>query len=295
MPITAKCDACSAQFKVKNELAGKKVKCPKCSSPFKIPAPAAAAARPKQQAAAADEFRLAPAPSVPKHNPMLDLLDQAGVEATPRGPVCNNCGAELSAMAIICVECGFNNETGQQLETTTVKDDGGLVDTGMTDAEKMLARAEKEIDESPVSASEQNFGDGADSFLLAIVCIVVALVLTGLGVGTIFVMDKIGENVNTALISMYGSLSIYIFCAIWITIVGFRAKAIHGVACILTGGLWCIVFGFMTGRALLIPTLICLFAIIIGVISYLVAANSDGKRAQLIEAAIQFADIVTIV
>lgn len=292
MPITAQCDSCSAKFKVKDQLAGKTVKCPKCAKPFTIRS--AVQAKPKA-AAAADEYSLAPAPVVPKHNPMLDLLDQAGVEATPRGPVCHHCGAEMPANSVICIECGYNIETGKQLETTSYADDGGFVEAGMSDAEKMLARAEQEIDESPVSADDQNFGDGADSFLLAVVCVVIALVLTGIGVGTIFVMDKIGENVNTALISMFGSMAMYLFCAIWITIVGFRAKPVHGLACLLTGGLYCIVFGFMMGRALLMPTLICLFAIVIGLISFAVAAAGSDRRTQLIEAATQFADIVTIV
>ena len=299
MPITAKCDSCNAQFKVKDAMAGKKVKCPKCQQPFQIPKPNAApkpsVAKTQQQSApaAADEYSLAPpVPAAPRHNPMLDLLEKAGVESTPRGPVCPECGAEISPTAVVCVECGYNLETGQQLETHAIDDGGGIAEAGMSDAEKMIARAEQEIDESPVSSSEQDFGDGADSIFLAIVCVVVAVVLTGLGVGTIFVMDAIGEQINTALISMFGSIAIYLFCAIWITIVAFRAKPIHGVACLFTGGVYCIIFGFMMGRTLLLPTLICIAGLAIGGISYAVAAS---QNAQLLESATQFVDIVTIV
>ena len=289
MPIAAQCTSCSVKFQVKDEWAGKRVKCPKCSKPFQIPKPAAPKQKPKAQGGA-DTFSLAPA--VPRQsNPMLDLLDDVGVESTPRGPVCNNCGSELSTMAIICVECGFNNETGKQLETTTYKEPG-VIDEGMTDAEKMLARAEQEIDETPVSAKDQDFGDGADSFLIAAVALVVAAILIGTGVGIILVMDKVGENINTALISMFGSLAIYVFCAAWISFFAFRAKAIHGLGCLLSAGLYCIVFGFMQGKALFLQAAICCAAIAIGIISYLVYTNSEGRSSMLLIEAVQ---IVTTV
>ena len=294
MPITAKCSSCTAQFKVKSELAGRTVKCPKCSQPFKIPAAGKTAqAQQKKPAPAADEYNLAPPTPVTSHNPMLDLLEQAGVEAKPRGPVCDSCGSELSPTAIICVECGYNTETGKQLDSSTASSASELED-GRSDAEKLLARAEQEIDDSPIGSEDQDFGDGADSFVLAMVCVVGALVLTGIGVGTIFVMDAIGDQVNTALISVFGSLAMYLFCAGWITIIGFQAKSIHGIACLFTGGLYAIVFGFMNGKALLIPTLITLFSIVIGAISYAVYINSEGT-AELLNGASEVFQIAIMV
>ena len=41
MPIKVKCGSCSAAFSAKDGLAGKTVKCPKCSSPLRVPAAAA--------------------------------------------------------------------------------------------------------------------------------------------------------------------------------------------------------------------------------------------------------------
>jgi predicted Zn finger-like uncharacterized protein len=41
MPISVHCPSCSAAFKVKDEYAGKRAKCPKCSEPLTIPAAAA--------------------------------------------------------------------------------------------------------------------------------------------------------------------------------------------------------------------------------------------------------------
>ena len=213
---------------------------------------------------------------------MLDLLDTAGVESTPSGPVCTNCGAELSPMAIICIECGYNNDTGKQLETATYADPG-VVDAGMTDAEKMLARAEKEIDEMPVGASEQDFGDGADSFLIAGVAFVVAAILVGVGLGVMFTMDKIGEEVNTGLISFFGAVGLYLFCVAWITYIAFKAKPLHGVICMFSGGLYCIIFGFLQGKALLLPTILCIVALLIGLISWIYVSSQSAMLLESVE------------
>lgn len=288
MPITAQCDSCTAKFKVKEELAGKKVKCPKCSKPFTIKAVSKAKPNPKPKPKskpikkAVDEFDLAPATPRMAANPMLDLLDTAGVESTPKGPVCTNCGSELSPMAIICIECGFNNDTGKQLETATYSDPG-VVDSGMTDAEKILAKAEKEIDEMPVSAADQDFGDGADSFLIAGVALVGAAILVGIGLGVMFTMDKIGEEVNTGLISFFGAIGLYLFCVAWITFIAFKAKPLHGVICMFSGGLYCIIFGFMQGKALLMPTIICLISMLIGLISWIYVSSQSAMLLESVE------------
>jgi predicted Zn finger-like uncharacterized protein len=42
MPLTVQCSGCSRQFRVPDETAGKKVKCPKCQTVFIVPTPAAA-------------------------------------------------------------------------------------------------------------------------------------------------------------------------------------------------------------------------------------------------------------
>ena len=295
MPIAAQCKSCSTKLKVRDNLAGKRVKCPKCSEPLSIPGgkspakPAAqAAAKPAAKPQQAPPKKAAAKPPAadggynlaPAHNPMLDLLDDAGVESAPRGPICNNCGCDLSPLAIICVECGFNNDTGKQLETTVA---GKTDQAGMSETDKMMARAEEEIDESPISAAQQDFGDGADSIVIAVVAVIGTLILVAIGVGVIYLMDKVGENINTPLISMFGSIAMYIFCATWIMTVAFRAKAAHGLGCLFSGGLYGIVFGFMQGRALLLPTLICIFSIFIGLLSGWMAGFEEDAMLQTIQ------------
>jgi len=95
--IAVKCD-CGKSFSAKPELAGKKVKCPGCGKPILIKA--AAAKR-----------------SAPKAEPTLDdLFDEVGF-ATGDGPGkrCPECRAEMKPEAIICIDCGYNENLGKRM------------------------------------------------------------------------------------------------------------------------------------------------------------------------------------
>lgn len=270
MTIKAKCGSCNKGFLAKDSLAGREVKCPSCKKPLKIPG---------KQPSPARSVIAASRPQA--HNPLLDLLDEAGVEAMPRGPVCENCGAEVGPNAVICVSCGYNLATGQRLETAVFDDPGAAEVVGMTDVEKIMARAEKDIEDMPVSAYGQNFGDGADSILIAVVSLVFLAILVSIGVGTIFVMDQLGTVVDSSVISFFASTALAIGCAIWITIVAFMTKPTQGMICLATAGLYCVIFGFMQGRALIVPTIILLVALLIGFASSFFAFKEDGPLGML--------------
>ncbi len=268
MTIKAQCGSCGTGFQAKDSLAGKRVKCPKCDQPIMIgttitppsPGQVGAMARP----ATIGSRKTAPTPA---YNPLLDLLDEVKVKSAVRGPMCPNCSAELRTGAILCVACGFNIETGKRLKTSVSDDEGddiGIADVGMTDADKIMAKAEKDIDDMPVTSHGQDFGDGADSFLIAAVAGVILLVLIGAGLTVVLTMETITQYVASYFISFLASLVLAVCMAVWITIVAFLQKPAHGVACVFTGGLWCIVFGFMQGKQLLVPTVVLLASLIIG-------------------------------
>ena len=107
MPISIACK-CGQKFAAKDSLAGKTVKCPKCGQPLKIPK-----SGPDSAEAAVKES----APGLNSSNPLHDLLDEVGVTASATGRRCSECGADLTPEAIICIQCGFNTETGKQLKT----------------------------------------------------------------------------------------------------------------------------------------------------------------------------------
>lgn len=261
MSIKARCDGCGVGFQAKDSLAGKRVKCPKCSQPILIP---------KSSGSSRTQAKSVPASAggSKAYNPLLDLLDEVEVKRTG-GPMCPNCSAALTPTAVVCVECGFNIETGEQLTTSVYDDeeDTGVADIGMTDADRIMAKAEKDIDDMPVTSHGQDFGDGADSFLIAAVAGIILLVLVGIGLTIIFTMDIVSQSIASWFISFIASVLLAVTMSIWITIVAFLQKPGHGIACILTAGLWCVVFGFLQGRQLIVPTVILLMSFIIGAAS----------------------------
>lgn len=89
MPIQVKC-ACGASFKVKDEMAGKKGKCPRCAGPIVVPA-------------------AAPAPELALE---LEPTTDVGL-ARPSAPPCRSCGNVYPPQILICTSCGIELATGQ--------------------------------------------------------------------------------------------------------------------------------------------------------------------------------------
>lgn len=247
MPIKVNCPSCSASFKAKDELAGRRVKCPKCKQAITIPKP-----------------NLTPQVAG-GYNPLLDLLEDEDVRAVARGPVCGNCGMEVTPGSVICIDCGFNLETGSQLETEIEEDDFAFSsDSTMTDAERIMAKAEKDIEDMPVSADEIDFGDGSESYLIALIAGGIGLALIAAGLVVILSMEQLATVVSTAAISFTASVILYFAMGIWVTIIAFKVSQVQGMVSIFTGFMWCIVFGFMQGKTLLLPSIIMIATLIMG-------------------------------
>jgi ssDNA-binding Zn-finger/Zn-ribbon topoisomerase 1 len=150
MPIKVTC-ACGQSFAAKDELAGRTVKCPKCSRPLVIPktgaaggAPAApTATRPQQSAAAAGPAPAAPpAPAYPSGG----LFDEVGLPSAPTGTIpCPGCRTPMPMGAIVCVQCGYNMKLGRRMETLRIGADGTGESGSVTDM--FLARAARTLEE----------------------------------------------------------------------------------------------------------------------------------------------------
>ena len=105
MAVTFRCTHCEKRIKGREELVGRKVRCPGCQESFVAgadgdePAAAVKSAKPKPAAAKA------PAPAA---------VDDAhyGIENIDTRSRCPNC-AELMVdeTAIICIHCGYNTQT----------------------------------------------------------------------------------------------------------------------------------------------------------------------------------------
>lgn len=260
MPIPTNCQ-CGFSFAAKDTLAGRQVKCPRCTQVIQVPNAA-------QVAAGA-------ATSGPRVNKkLLDLLDEAGVKSTPQGPICPACGDEMNASAVICVNCGYNVATGQYLDTYAEEDVGGVETVGMTDADKIMAKAESEIEESPIGAEDQDFGDGADSYVIAVAAMAILGVLVLVGLSVVLIMESLTSAVSTELISGIASVGIAMGCGLWITIIAFKSKPGHGVACVASIGLYCPIYGFIQGRGTILAAIVMIAAFVIGGISWIVFLSS---------------------
>lgn len=245
MPIKVSC-SCGQSFKAKDELGGKKVRCPKCQNPLTIPA--AAIATPQL-----DDFALAPAEDVPKYNPLEDLLAEEGVKEATSGPTCPSCGEGISPTAILCVQCGFNLTTGEKISMSEFDDDDddeAIRMAGMSETDKMLYKAEKELEGTPISAEGEKFGDEGDSYFVAIGAILGALLLTGLAVGGVIAMDSI-EGFNPFYVSRAASVIGWLVCWFLCVFLAFRESQTQGLLCLCTVSLYGIFFYVWTRGYLL--------------------------------------------
>lgn len=181
MPIKVSC-SCGQSFAAKDEMAGKTVKCPKCKQPLTIPRAGSAGrpSAPRGQGASAGAAQQAaranpqPTPRVqPAGGDLGDLFDEIGIAAAApdAGPPCPSCGKALKRGAVLCVECGFNLQTGQRLASmAAAAPPSGHGDPLAGQAEALVAKAAEEIAKTPISAEGEDFGEGSNplAWLLAI-------------------------------------------------------------------------------------------------------------------------------
>jgi ribosomal protein S27E len=137
MALSVQCGQCGKEFRVKDELAGKRVKCSACGQPIAIPAAAGRAVAPAPKGAPAAKGPPAPAraPSAPR-SPGLppppgsvhDLLDDATVGklvaptiVMPGQMLCPNCAKAIPMGAAVCTFCGFDFRAGKTTRVVTEK------------------------------------------------------------------------------------------------------------------------------------------------------------------------------
>lgn len=229
MPIKTTCN-CGFSFNAKDQLAGRKVKCPRCSRALQIPDGAGVASAAKATMAATAS-QAVPPKSKNVNKALMDLLDEEGVDGIAQGPICSSCGSVMSAASVICVNCGYNTATGEFLETE-IDVDTGIEAVGVTDADKLMMQAESEIDENPITAVNQDFGDGADSYVIALGAVAVAGVLMLIGLAIVLVMEFVTDEINPAWISLIVATIVGPICQFYLLIVAFLDSKTEGLLCL---------------------------------------------------------------
>jgi hypothetical protein len=160
---------------------------------------------------------------------------------------------------VICIECGFNQETGDRLTTEASED--VAAGANMSGTEQMMRKAERDLEDIPISTDEDDFGDGAESYIIALVAAFFGAILLGICMAVILSMEQLSQLMAPAGISFIASILLYVGMAAWLTIVAFKAATGHGIACVASGGLYCPIFGFMQGKTLLLPAIVMLVAL----------------------------------
>lgn len=118
--ITVRCP-CSAKLKVPATAAGRKIRCPKCKEAFTVPAMPA----PKETVEPAAEPAADPSDGL---SVMEQLVQQERTATTKSAPEpaqmktsCPGCGAAIPGNAALCVQCGYNLQTGKQTKEANLR------------------------------------------------------------------------------------------------------------------------------------------------------------------------------
>ncbi len=237
MPIKVVCQ-CGQQFAAKDEMAGKRVKCPKCGQPLTIGAPQQA--QPQQPPAQPQQPQ---APATPAMSGGLgDLLDEIGSPAQASGPQCPACGAEVQPGAIICVECGFNSQTGERIQSAV---QAQQQQAEMSDAERLIQKAEAEIAASPMQGAKYDYGgEGVKTYMVAlglIVGVAIALVIIGVFIvhANTYVFAKNDDGTfNPERIKQFGIQVVagLILLYVWVDVIGlaFVESPVQGLIALAT-------------------------------------------------------------
>jgi len=99
MSIKVTCQ-CRATYSVKDELAGKRVKCPKCQQPITIPAAEAVVSLSTRPSLSTTE------------TPSAESAEPAAV-----APPCPSCGQPMPEDKMVCTNCNYSRRLGRRLSS----------------------------------------------------------------------------------------------------------------------------------------------------------------------------------
>ena len=177
MPIQLKC-TCGKAVSVRDEMAGKAVKCPACQSVIRVPTVGAAKPAPSSAAKPASSGTPRAATAKPADDfgagAMDDLFNEAGFQLRT-GKACPSCFEPIAADAVLCTKCGFNLETGTKVRAHVAE----YEDAQSGDA--ILKKAARDLELAQKMQDKMAAGSGMPWWMLALVLFMLASV-TGVGV-----------------------------------------------------------------------------------------------------------------
>ncbi len=210
MPISVTC-SCGKTLQVRDDLAGKAVKCPSCQAVLKVGSGSAAAPKPAApQPTAAKPGAAKPAPAVAQAArptagsapAALNRAPAAGVAAGGDGALdrlfeeegfklrtgkyCPACAELLQPGAVLCTKCGFHLEAGTKLQghQLELEEEHG--------AEAALRRAANDMKRAK-ELDERLQGAGMPPWMMAMILYLLVSV-AGVGVAAVNVANRSKEN-----------------------------------------------------------------------------------------------------
>lgn len=297
MPIPIRC-SCGKAFNLKDELAGKAIKCPDCQAVIRVPAAgggkpiaaggAAAAkstAKPAAPAAASGARPAAARPATPQPTPrpaatrpavapapkgeLDDLFQEAGFEMKT-GKTCPSCFQSLPKEAMLCVHCGFHFESGAKVAGHQTE-----LDDEMSGA-AALKKAARDLASAKTMQEKMTSGAGMPWWLLGLIFFILVSVT---GVAVVAVNNarreedaKLAFNWQATLLGLIGGAFTTVGTGAYFTVLfkAFKENVKQGLLSVIP--LYLIYFGFSRFREAGKPLLLAIVLLAAG-IGMLVGAN----------------------
>jgi len=302
MPIPIRC-SCGKAFNLKDEMAGKAVKCPTCQAVIRVPAaggakptsaagakPTAAPAKPAAPAAAKPArpgnaqpsatrpattrpAAARPAAPVAAKGELDDLFREAGFEMKT-GKTCPSCFESMPKEAMLCVRCGFHFESGAKVVGHQTE-----LDDEMSGA-AALKKAARDLQSAKTMQEKMTSGSGMSWWLLGLIFFIIISVT---GVAVVGVNNsrreddaKLAFNWQATLLALIGGAFTTVGTGAYFTVLfkAFKENVKQGLLSIIP--LYLLYFGFSRFRVAGKPLMLAIVMLAAG-IGMLVGANALNR------------------
>lgn len=176
MPIRLKCSSCGKVLSLRDEMAGKAVKCPGCKTVLRAAGGAkksTASAASGQRSPAAKTSGKTAAPAVAPPSSLDELFAEEGFEVKSGSKTCPGCFASVPQDALLCTHCGFNFESGTKVQAHRTELDQEI------SGEAALKKAEQDMLLAQQMQAKMESGAGMPWWMLSLILFIV---VSGVGV-----------------------------------------------------------------------------------------------------------------